>query len=573
MPPTEAPFNYEGVKDRTLKWCQKLYQDGIYDYKQYQACLSTLEAGNINYYKAEEEEESDDNYEKRYGYKQTPEEQTYNVNPAKPVVKDDFVIVYLYHFIEKGYLLSNSNNIVSIDNDPVDRDQREWQLISITIPNESETFVIKSRYGNYLTGTNQNTVNANSKVLTPWTQWKLKKYNDNFAFYSIAHKKYLSVHGDDIILSDGWSDKNLWILKNKTNPMKGYINRFDPSKLTNEKDRICNLMYDSYENALTYTYKVNYYENKVLQLEYLRNLQLNHLVDIANNLIRQATDKKAIIGKSITNLNKEIESLATVDRLDMVKANQEFESECNMTSNCLQSAISLNNGAYGFFGNWILNRRKNECGWSNEKANKIRTRTYQQPTEEYCLQLKAKADDLTQLVAKNKDEYLNMLKRNVEIVEDLNYRIAELEVFKSEITNEFTLLIVREKQELINLGAESLNLKKSSYATYVQIVNDIQKFIDQLTYENSNLEIQTNNLADDIDENLESYDKLTSTYYDRNPVKTKKDLDTIISSNQNVITTKVKNIKNMFYIGVLETLFLIMFTIFMFMKAFGKFLT
>jgi hypothetical protein len=298
------------------------------------------------------------------------------------------------------------------------------------------------------------------------------------------------------------------------------------------------------------------------------------LLDIANNLIRQSTDKKTIIGKSVTDLQREIESLATVDRMDMKKASEEFVTECNMSDRCLNTAlqISRRTGWNSIPGirNYFLRIHQPRCGWSDSKVEKIRNQTFAEPTEEYCLQLKAKADDLTQQVAKNKDEYINMLNRNIKVLEDLNYTIAELEIFKSEITNEFIILIQNEKQELINLGVEALNRKKTSYDDYVRTVNDIQTFINQLINENANLEIQTNNLADDIDENLESYDKLTSTYEKRNPVKTKKDLDLIILSNQEVINNQVKSIKTVFYIGILETLFLMMFTIFIFMKAITK---
>ena len=571
--PTQSSNNYEIIKDKTIKWCQNLYQDGIYDYKQYQACLSGLDSGSTNYFKAEEDPEGDTDYKKKYGYIQTPEEKITDVDPSKPMIKDDFVIVYFYHFKQKTYLLTDNSGKTFLDSEPENRSQREWQLVSISIQNENDTYVVKGNNGNYLTGTTDNTVNATSKVLSPWAQWKLIKNNDNYALYSITHKKYLAVSGDDLVLADGWSDNNLWFLKKKTNNMKGYVDRFDPASLNKTKDTLCNLMYDSYSNTLNFTYDVNYYQNKVIQLEFLRRQQLQHLIDITDESIRKANDKRNIIGKSVTNLQAEIENLKTIDRLDMVKASQKFESECNMNERCLNMALLLNNqfaGRWDRFRSFVINNLwKPHCNWTDDIVKAIINRTFT-PTEEYCLQLKTKADDLTNQVAKNKDEYINMLNRNIEVVNELNDTIEELEIFKTDITEEFDVLIENEKTQLINFANNALNKKRESYATYSKTVDDIDAFINQLIKNNQELEIITNNLADDIDENLEQYDKMTSTYEDRKPAKAKSDLELLISTNTRLPNNQIKNTKIIFYLSILETLCLIVFTIYIFMQAFTK---
>ena len=570
--PTQSSNNYEIVKDRTIKWCQNLYQDGIYDYKQYQACLSGLDSGAMNLFKYDEEPEGDTDYKKKFGYIQTPEEKITDVDPSKPMIKDDFVFVYFYHLRQKSYLLTDDSGKTFLDSDPVNRNQREWQLVSITVQNEADTYIVKGNNGNYLTGTTDNTVNATSKVLSPWAQWKLIKNNDNYALFSIAHKKYLAVSGDDLILADGWSDNNLWFLKKKTNNIKGFIDRFNPESLNKTKDTLCNLMYDSYSKTLDFTYDLNFYENKVAQLEFLRRQQLQHLIDITDESIRKSNDKRTLIGKSITDLTAEIENLKTIDRLDMAKASQKFQSECNMDEKCLNAALSFNNKQPGLFDKLIfgsIDRWKSQCNWTDDIVKAINARTFN-PTEEYCLQLKAKADDLTNLVAKNKDEYINMLNRNIEVVNELNEAIAELEVFKSDMTEEFTILIENEKTSLINFANNASTKKKEAYATYSKTFNDIDVFMKQLIESNQELEITTNNIADDIDENLEQYDKMTSTYEDRKPAKSKSDLDFLISSNRRLPENKIKNTKIIFYLGILETLCLIAFTIYIFIQAFTK---
>ena len=201
-------LSYTDLKDRVTKWCTKLYQDGIYDYKQYQDCLQNLELGTVSYYKRSDDESVDDDKDvtRVYGYYQKGQEKIDNVSPAIPLIKDDFQKMTIYHSKYKGYLISDKDGNISIQSNPDISEEKEWQLIDLS---QGKIFALRSKYGKFLVGTDKNEIVADRDNLTPWARWNLIKQNETFAFQSVDHKKYLTIQNDIPNLKDGWSEKNL----------------------------------------------------------------------------------------------------------------------------------------------------------------------------------------------------------------------------------------------------------------------------------------------------------------------------------------------------------------------------
>ena len=179
-------LSFEDLKDRVSSWCEKLYSDGVYSYIQYQDCLKNVDTGSITYYKKDEKANVDDDKdtERIYGYYRKGKEKinTDTSNPNIPIIEDDFQKMTLYHYKKNKFLLANKDGIVSIDIDSDIQDEKDWQLISLGKKDESDIYAIRSKYGKFLMGSDDGSVNAIDNIISTWCQWKMIKHTDNFAF-------------------------------------------------------------------------------------------------------------------------------------------------------------------------------------------------------------------------------------------------------------------------------------------------------------------------------------------------------------------------------------------------------
>jgi len=267
-------LNYDELKDKIIKWCTKLYEDDVYSYNQYQECLKNLDTGSASYYKYKDDNVMKDNNkdtERIYGYyKKGKEKINSSLNPINPIVKDDFEVMTIFHYKNHKFMVSDDKGNIILDINPDIENEKEWQLISLGKQDEQNVYAIRSKYGNFLLGSDMDSVSAENNIISTWCQWKLIKHNDNFSFKSIAHKKYLSAVGDELILTDGWSDNNLWVMKKKEVSTGKHVLQFDNSSLILRKNNLLNKMNNSYNNAINHKYKRDYYVEKLKELNILR---------------------------------------------------------------------------------------------------------------------------------------------------------------------------------------------------------------------------------------------------------------------------------------------------------------
>lgn len=303
-----SQLSYDDLKTRVTKWCTKLYQDGIYDYNQYQDCLQNLDTGTVNYYKRTEDQSVDDEKDVKriYGYYPKGNEKIDDYNPNLPVVKDDYTKMKFFHPKENGFLTCGVDGMVDINQNAEIREEMNWQLMEITKEN---IFAIRSNYGKFLVGTDKNTVEATRDNLTPWGQWKMIKQNDMYAFLSVQHNKYLSYDGNIITLKQGWSDNNLWLLKEKEDSKGNFFETFDKSEFNLKKDELVNELDNKYRNTVDLKFKRDYYVNKISQLKYLRDQQQQYLIKHANNTRNNLLNKKQNITNEIQIIKRKINSI------------------------------------------------------------------------------------------------------------------------------------------------------------------------------------------------------------------------------------------------------------------------
>jgi hypothetical protein len=337
----EDTINYDELKDKVINWCTKLYQDGVYSYNQYQECLKNLDTGSASYYKYKDDNVIKDDgkdTERIYGYYKKGKEKinTSTSNPINPIVKDDFEIMTLFHYKKNKFMISDDKGYVLLDSNPDIENEKEWQLISLGKQDEQNVYAIRSKYGNFLLGSDDGSVSAENNIISTWCQWKLIKHNDNFSFKSITHKKYLAPVGDELILSDGWSDNNLWVMKKKELPTGKHVLKFDNSSLILKKDTLLNKMNNSYNNAINHKYKRDYYVEKLKELNVLRKSQLDYLLQITNEKIDNINTENETLKKSKNNENDESIKQNNKELSDLNLFNEEIK---NNFSNLIEKQI------------------------------------------------------------------------------------------------------------------------------------------------------------------------------------------------------------------------------------------
>lgn len=432
----KSKLSFEDLKDRVSSWCEKLYSDGVYSYVQYQDCLKNVDTGSLSYYKKDEQSNVDDDKdtERIYGYykKGKAKINSDTSNPNIPVIEDDFQKMTLYHYKKNKFLTANKDGIVSID---IDSDEKDWQLIALGKNDETNVYAIRSKYGKFLMGTDNGSVNASDNIISTWCQWKMIKHNDNFAFQSVIHKKYLAPVGDDVILFDGWSDNNLWVMKRKEVSTGKHLIKFDNSSLVLKKNNLLNEMYNYYRKSIDNKYQREYYKSKYENLDELRNEQLNYLLNIIdNNITRLQTKKDEINDDTAKNSAENVIMLDTIESTSM---------ELEMYKNDVQTMFRD-----------LKEKEKQELNQLILKSEKNRVNN---------IKLYKKSEE-------NVEKFINeLVSLNKKTETEINKLVGSLDI-KLEINNQLGLNLEQNKstksyEDLTEIINTNFNIAKSSLTT------------------------------------------------------------------------------------------------------------
>ena len=432
----KSKLSFEDLKDRVSSWCEKLYSDGVYSYVQYQDCLKNVDTGSISYYKKDEQSNVDDDKdtERIYGYykKGKAKINSDTSNPNIPVIEDDFQKMTLYHYKKNKFLTANKDGIVSIE---IDSDEKDWQLIALGKKEETNVYAIRSKYGKFLMGSDNGSVNVSDNIISTWCQWKMIKQNDNFAFQSVIHKKYLAPVGDDVILADGWSDNNLWMMKRKEVSTGKHLIKFDNSSLVLKKNNLLNEMYNYYRKSIDNKYQREYYKSKYENLDELRNEQLNYLLNIIdNNITRLQTKKDEINDDTAKNSAENVIMLDTIESTSM---------ELEMYKNDVQTMFRD-----------LKEKEKQELYQLILKSDKNRINN---------LKLFKKSEE-------NVEKFINeLVSLNKKTETEINKLVGSLDI-KLEINNQLGLNLEQNKstksyEDLTEIVNTNFNIAKSSFIT------------------------------------------------------------------------------------------------------------
>lgn len=587
---TEGCVNlkYSQLKKRMTNWCNKLYQEGIYDDHQLKTCLENLEIGSIETRaNIKETEDTNKDLERIYGYYQNGSQKVNNNNPSESPVEDDFTRYTLFHQSEGTFLISDSEGNLTLSRNPQTRKEKDWQLVDLNLGNK-HIYALRSTYGKYLIGTDSNIVQANRSSLSPWARWKLIKKDNQYALYSVSHKKYLTIYSGEPLLQSGWNDRNLWLMKEKVKITGAFLDRFDQSDLNIKKEKYLNQMTKYYHTQAELENKILYFKNKEKQLDYLRKQQQDYLMNIASKT-------KSDIDKNKEQLNNEVQKLK--DKLDKVtrenedkleEVNKIIKEKCFMNSECLDKAKEVNESfssikkALKSITNTIkdqqdskknqLRKMKKQCQWSDSTIDAIVNGQFDFPEEGECEQLKIQKENLEDIQDQTRKQLIDQMNIKANQIVNLNKNIDQINEFEIDLKNSFDNLRAEESQTLRDIQLKYTQERKKNMNEYSKVKDELNQWRKKLDDQNKELEKEISNLTDDIGEQLEEINNIEVDILKGHGLKGKNNIKEIAESNQEIIENKVKDSKTTFYLGILILLFVFLMTVFMGFKTYYQYI-
>jgi hypothetical protein len=321
-------------------------------------------------------------------------------------------------------------------------------------------------------------------------------------------------------------------------------------------------------------------------VRFLRDQQKRYLTNISIVREKELNARKSVLVKDISVLIKRLnynKQYKIQEYEAMVRKN---ESECKMSEYCLDKAVELNDTSNSTFGqvgfgfgsigrknrNKEIMNEQQKCNWTNTQTYKIISNTFGVPSPEYCKKLQESEDTIRDALSSNREEILKLIDEKNAMIKDINYQMIELQLFRNEINDSFSILNEAEKKELLLLSDNEEKNRIKNMDSYRKYSKDINSFISYLSTSNKELESQISNSSKDIDVKLQINNKLEQEI-DYNTKSTLSEEDSeIIDVNEKLITSQVSSIKTTFYLQLGVIIISILFILYIGYRTYHKFM-
>uniref|UniRef100_A0A6C0E9C0 Uncharacterized protein n=1 Tax=viral metagenome TaxID=1070528 RepID=A0A6C0E9C0_9ZZZZ len=437
-------LTYAELKDRVTKWCGKLLQEGVYDQEDYQKCLKNLDVGTIDdgSYLSDLDLDKGKEVEHLYGYYQVGRNKLNPIDPSKKVIENDYQKMLIQHGKTNFFLIANGDGDISLSANPEKFNERDWQIVDL---GKDQNYALRSNYGRYLIGQDTDTVKANRDQMSPWAQWVMEQHDHQYAFYSVIHKKYLTVAHDQVVLRDGWNDLNLWNVTPRTEVKGGFLGNFNNSEMILQKDNLLSDLTTFNTNRVENQTKYLSLTEKKNTLRWLRDKQKQFML----NMSTRVKDK-------LLNENKKLTD-------DMEKLDGDKTKEIQV---------------------------------HDAKAKKILNKD---PETNYQFQRQRE-----QIVAKfdsRQDEYKNKIANNKDKLDDLNK-------YMEEVSDYFTVIKEKESEKFGELIAKYYKITEEWKKKSAEKNKEITEWIKKIGDDNKKLENEIDGARNEISIQLEDINNI-----------------------------------------------------------------
>jgi hypothetical protein len=496
-------LTYVELKDRMTKWCAKLLQEGVYDQQEYQKCLKNLDVGTIEAASFFEDNSEDldkgKEVEHLYGYYQTGRDKLNPKDPSKKLVENDYQKMLIQHGKTHLFLIANGEGDVSLSANPEKFNDRDWQIVDL---DKNQNYAVRSNYGRYLIGQDTDVVKANRDQLSPWAQWIMEQHDNQYAFYSVVHNKYLTILNDQVILREGWNDSNLWNVTPKTEVTGGFLGTFDESKMILKKDSILSDLTTFNTNRVENQTKYLALTEKKNTLRWLRDKQKQFMLNMSDRVKTKLSDEIKIFRDDIDKLTDyKIKALKTYDE----KENQ--------------------------------SKKKLESSDNSQKE-------YQNQRQR------------EQIIAKW-DSRIAEYNQKIPITQK---KLDDLDKYMEEVNDHFTIIKEKETELFGELIAKYHKKTEEWRKKSVVKNNEINDWIQQIGNDNKKLENEINTTRNEISIQLEDINNVNISIENGQPVNNH--FKEIGNTNQEIRDGQIDNLRREFYIilGLIaSTTFLIVY--------------
>lgn len=257
---------YTDIKNKTIEWCKKLLDEGIYDQKQYDDCVNdfvdisqgdglmprdTPITSNKHSYGLHREN-STINLEKMLNKSSSQSNET---NKFRLGVVGSSGL----------YLATNDNGDLKLSTgrDISKPEEIEWNIDV----NSGDTYVISSSLtGKYIAVDRGDLVSARRKGIDPSTIWRIRESESGTTFESVLHKGKKMTLTNPISITSGISEAHNINITNSGVENEQSINYYDPSELHLQKKMIVGKL------------------NKLLREKYIKLIEIRFLFSLAAKL-------------------------------------------------------------------------------------------------------------------------------------------------------------------------------------------------------------------------------------------------------------------------------------------------
>lgn len=237
---------YQDIRNKTIKWCEKLLDNGIYEQAKYNECVRGFVDMEVGMLPPEMKPPTTNN---EHSYSLYDRQSNYT---TRNIARSDSGNILL-KTINGMYLACNINGELYLTNgkDLSNQKELEWKLNF----QKNNTYTILSTYGNFVgvskdkrvnastniqkatQGTNRKPI-ANRESLDPSTIWKISKSNNTIIIESVKYPGEKITAYTPITLTKGQTEAHSWLLTDLPSKSESIIPIYEPQDVYEIKNKL-----------------------------------------------------------------------------------------------------------------------------------------------------------------------------------------------------------------------------------------------------------------------------------------------------------------------------------------------
>lgn len=452
--------SYQDIRNKTIKWCDNLLKNGIYDRKQYMDCVNSFVDLSGGGKLPEPIKPPKTNNE--YSYSLYGKDSNYT---TKQLVDTETGKIYIKTRNDM-FLCALENGEIRLSNgkDVTDYKHLEWQLVY----QKGDEYLIQSFFQKFITIKDDNRLMADINTIDMYSVWKIIKKNNYIVFESLKNKGEKITADNTIKLTSGNAESQLWkienVLSNNESVIQSYNDEFDIAKKNRLMNNLKIKMTRKYEKMM---------EIKMLitcsrELEHKYCYIINKIKDNISNI---NSDFRKEIGTYISENDSSTNLIESANRRPLSMILNKYNLPNSFDKNNYNSLLSLlNTNIFRVESQIVLNR---DFPMKSSELNNTCKNLFIGPTFPV----------LSKVITSKQDHAERMSARIREVIEELNVLSEEVRAADTAITE-----YINEVETRINDSNITINNNNSEIKRLANELNDIEEKNKKMTNDELHIE-------------------------------------------------------------------------------------